>query len=344
MMSNRAATRANEAATRRLPFFALVLAALLSVFCGRSTDEVSPGGETHFLMRCSAEASACATGLVCLCGVCTRPCGEQSACEEYRSAECVSSEPAQCGQSASTSHCDVLCERDSQCRALSASHRCEGGACRAARAELTCSGTTVGATEVLFIGDRFFAAQHQITAYVEELARSSGALSPGERYRDNSRSTGNALALLGNGIADQYRLAASDGPVKIVIMNGGGADVFGGACEGPNAECPIIVNAANAARELLAQMAADGVLHVIYAFYPDPLEASLRAKMDALRPAIQAACEASPVPCHWLDLREAFAGKYPEFVEVDGIHPTAAGSQASATEIWSVLRQQCLPP
>lgn len=200
----------------------------------------------------------------------------------------------------------------------------------------------VGANEVLVIGDSFFGASHQITAYLEDLARGAGALAVGERYRDNSARTANGLALGGHGIESQYAAAKADAEVKAVIMNGGGADLLGASCPAPPAECPALSEAALAAQELLSQMAADGVSDVVYAFYPNPVDASLSEKMDSLRPLIQGACESSPVPCHWLDLRTAFADHYDEFIQPDGLNPTAAGSQASAGAIWATMQMACI--
>ena len=67
-------------------------------------------------------------------------------------------------------------------------------------------------------------------------------------------------------------------------MTGGGTDILAGSCDTPTPDCPVIVNASMAAEALLSQMATDGVAHVVYAFYPDPVDVDLRAKMDALRP------------------------------------------------------------
>jgi hypothetical protein len=39
-----------------------------------------------------------------------------------------------------------------------------------------------------------------------------------------------------------------------------------------------------------------------------------------------------------------FEGRYPEFIEADGLNPTVAGAQATAQEIWRVMRESCLVP
>jgi hypothetical protein len=152
----------------------------------------------------------------------------------------------------------------------------------------------------------------------------------------------NSLALGGNGILDQYNEGFAEASVDVVIMNGGGADVLVGSCDVPDASCPVLAAAAAAANELFAKLADDGVRHVIYAFYPDPADASVRARMDAFRPLAESACAASPVACEWLDLRPIFADHYANYIQSDGLNPTATGSQATAAAIWSVMRARCI--
>jgi hypothetical protein len=195
---------------------------------------------------------------------------------------------------------------------------------------------------VVVLGDSFFGASHQITAYLEDLARASGALAVGERYRDYSAVRDNSLALGSNGIAAQYSAAAAEAPVEVVIMNGGGTDVLAGSCATPTSDCPVIVDASIAAEAVLSQMATDGVAHVVYAFYPDPVDVELRAKVDALRPLIESVCQASPAPCHFIDLRSTFGSFYEEYIQPDGINPTAAGSQATAAAIWETMQTNCI--
>jgi hypothetical protein len=343
----------------------LLLLGLLALSCSNEGD-VSTGGETHFLTRCEPGSDSCGN-LICLCGVCTLPCGERPACGAFSDAACIASAEAEaCNDNPAPGHCDVPCVADRDCAVVSSSHRCVSGACRAG--SLTsigggaggssagsgsigvsgggdggaCTTGQVSGNQVLLIGDSFFASSHQITAYLEQLARDSGALALGERYRDNSSLTENALALVGHGIAGQYESGVAEAEVKLVIMNGGGADVFLGSCVTVDASCPAITAAASAARDLLAKMATDGVLEVVYAFYPDPIDAAVRAKMDILRPLIEDACVSSPVPCRWLDLRPTFAAHYADYVLADGLNPTAAGSDVSAKAIWGTMQKYCI--
>jgi hypothetical protein len=192
------------------------------------------------------------------------------------------------------------------------------------------------------IGDSFFGATHEITGYLEETARLNEAIAEDESYRDVSSIYANALALGGNGIAEQFSSARAEGDVRVVIMNGGGADLLMGDCAAPTPDCPVLQDASLAAAELFAHMATEGVQHIVYAFYPDPLDPALKAEMDAFRPLMEDVCENSPVPCHWLDLRETFAGYYGQYVQPDGRNPTAEGAQATASAIWQLMQAQCI--
>jgi hypothetical protein len=321
----------------------LVLAmALLATECGNARESPT-GGETHFLERCALDSRTCGSELVCLCGVCSLPCDDQAACGALPGSSCaLPGETATCAL-ASTGHCDVRCTDDAECATLSEAHRCVGGVCRASDpAPGVCPTPKLTPNQVLLIGDSFFANGHRVAAFLEELARQSGALLPGERYRDGSTLVGNTLALLGTGIEDQYTTASAESPVGAVIMSAGGADLLIGSCDELTPECPLLVEAADAAQALLARMSEEGVEHVVYAFYPDPVNAELRAKVDALRPLIASVCESSPVPCHWIDLRPVFEDKYDSYVEADGINPTPEGAQATALSIWETMGQACI--
>jgi hypothetical protein len=310
---------------------ALLGALLTAASCQTPSSSDPSGGETHFLRRCAEGSSVCGAELDCLSGVCSLECDDDAACSAYPGAECLT--PA-----GSPSYCDVSCSVDADCAGVSPAHRCALGACRTG--ESACTSGTVGANQVVVLGDSFFAVSHEITAFLEEQARAAGALSPGERYRDNSSLLDNALE--GDGILQQYEEALAEAPVEVVIMNGGGADMLVRSCEPIEPECGAIVDATAAATDLFARMAEGGVAHVLYVFYPDPVEAELREKVDLLRPQIEALCADSPVPCHFLDLRPTFSGRYDEYILSDGMNPTTAGSEAAAGAIWAAMQQYCL--
>jgi hypothetical protein len=320
----------------------LLLALGLLAFDCAKTREDPTGGETHFLRQCDDDSAPCGSSLVCVCGLCTLPCDESSTCGRFAAADCVSPPAtAGCGL-ASGGFCDVTCTADDDCSWLSTAHVCSGGVCRSDEVPpVGCPKDARSANELVVLGDAFFAVSHRITAFLEDFARQSGALSVGERYRDVSSVTGNTLALGGAGIEGQYLAASTDSPVRVVIMTGGGADVLLGSCEIIGSDCPLLVEAAEAARALFQRMADDGVERIFYAFYPDPTDPLLRAEVDALRPLIASACQESAVPCHFVDLRPAFAG-HESYLDATGTTPTPEGAEAAARQIWEEMRLQCV--
>lgn len=332
----------------------LTLLLALGLACGPQAVD-STGGETHFLRLCNSGENVCGGGLSCICGVCTARCDSEDQCAAFEGSRCLMTDSESCALSTVDAACDVTCSADSDCSSLSQSHSCVDGMCRAPAGsdpmgsaggsgnEADCENSgTVSANEVVLIGDSFFANSHQITAYLEDLARSAGVLQTGDRYRDHSRLTENALAFPGEGLLSQYQEAATDVAAKVVIMNGGGADVLLGTCDPVDESCPLLLDAALAFDSLLALMAQDEVADVVYVAYPDPQIEEVKQRMDALRPMLEEVCVASPVRCLWVDLRPIFEGNYASYILDDGFNPTPAGSQSSATAIWDAMQQSCV--
>jgi hypothetical protein len=202
---------------------------------------------------------------------------------------------------------------------------------------------TVNGNQVIVIGESFIAMSHEITKDLETYAKNAGILPSGQNFIDNATS---GMRLAGGGsptIPQQYANGNTGKTVKWTIMDGGGNDCLGGSCSTPpTSSCTDLVNAANAARTLLTQMGNDGVLKVVYFWYPDPQQdlGGLAAKLAVLKPMIQSIVTSSTKPkCYWLELAPYFAGHYSQYIQSDGIHPTSAGCQAAADAIWSVIQQ-----
>lgn len=310
---------------------ALSVAALLMSGNGcQSADERPPiGGETHFL-RCNSDA-VCRTlspDHVCIDQICRLPPPRFDAAPPPVTA--VPDAAPEVPDAAPAPAVPDAAARDAGPRAPTVD------------AAETCARGQVAASEVVVLGDSFFGSSHEITAELEQLATAADSLNEGERFRDYSRLLGNALAFMGEGIAEQYAEALADGAISVVIMNGGGADALLGTCATPDATCPLVTAAAAAAERLFEAMAADGVGDVVYAFYPDALDEPTRARVDALRPLIRDACAAAPLDCHWLDLRPVFDGRYDEFIAPDGLNPTSLGAEATAAAIWALMQTNCI--
>ena len=200
--------------------------------------------------------------------------------------------------------------------------------------------TGINGNQVLLIGNSYLAMSGDITRDLEGFARDAGILAYGDNFIDNSvvaaRFSGGDVTT----IPQQYANGNSQRQVRWVIMEGGGNDLEE-SCNPPTSSCPNLQAAVNALRNLLSQMGNDGVVKVIYFFYPDPQGLDeVKEQLDVLRPMIQDAVNSSRDPvCYWLDLRPVFQGHYSEYVQSDGTHPTAAGSRATADAIWNVIQQ-----
>ncbi|MBN2196511.1 MAG: SGNH/GDSL hydrolase family protein [Polyangiaceae bacterium] len=191
-------------------------------------------------------------------------------------------------------------------------------------------GTTAG-NEVVIIGESFI-AMSSIPEHLAETARAEGSLQQNESYIDNSVS---GTTLANDQIPSQYRDAQASNDIRFVVMDGGGNDCL--QANNPD-------GALSAAQSLFETMAQDGVEKVQYFFYPDPIGSqysSLQSCLDTLRPQMQALCEGLTAPkCYWLDLRPVWDG-HDEYTS-DGIHPTEAGSVATADAIWEAMVANCI--
>jgi len=201
-----------------------------------------------------------------------------------------------------------------------------------------CTHGTIKANDLLFIGDSFLALSGAIRRDIEVYARSIKTLGANESYRDASQS-GALIA----GISQQYSSQASRTPVKVVIMDGLGNDMLAAmSCGTPGPNCAAITNALNTAKSLFAKFASDANLkNIVYMWYPKPPIAALSAAEDYIAPQVQAMCTSSKVPCYWVDLRPVFQG-HSNYIMSDGLHPTAAGSQATADAVWATMQKNCI--
>jgi len=202
----------------------------------------------------------------------------------------------------------------------------------------TCEKGKVKASEVVFIGESFIAAG-AIPSKLSGLARAAGTIGMSESYRSFAVS---GTQLTTGEIPMQYDRAKAESPVKVVLMDGGGNDLlWGGQCKDGPESCAQVLMVVQA---LFKQMATDGVKDVVYFFYPDPMGigASIKDAQDTLRPEMKKLCDsATDVRCIWVDQRESWEGHYDTYTE-DGIHPTEAGSEASAKQIWEAMVASCV--
>ena len=326
----------------------LALGLLLTFSCG-TPDSPQVGSETHFLRTCDA---TCDDGMQCICDVCTKVCTEQADCTNLGGvASCAALGPRvaeqRCANTELGAMCDAPCLSDFDCSKLAADRVCADGFCRQlgmpiAPPVVACAPPNLTSTDVLILGDVLIELTNYATQ-LEQAAVTAGSLMSGEQYR-NQASGGSSLLVTGPlSIDAEYTAARANGPARVIIMDGGATDVLNGQCAGMlTPDCAAAHAAVSGAEQLFARFAADGVEHVVYFFYGDPVgNPTLKDGLDLMRPLLRNACGRSSVPCHWLDLRPTFSG-HPEYVGTEGLVFTATGAAAAAAATYAFMQKQCL--
>lgn len=94
----------------------------------------------------------------------------------------------------------------------------------------------------------------------------------------------------------------------------------------------------NKFKTFLAKVKADGnVQHIIYSLYPViPTTKNLNANM---KPGFSAACAASAVDCHLVDLEPLFMGQH---FASDNTHPDVAGGVIIGDAWWKAMKDNCI--
>ena len=198
-----------------------------------------------------------------------------------------------------------------------------------------CPHAQVNASEVLWIGDSWILVPGSQHTRVRDAARAIGAIGANDDY-----TIGAAAASTMAAIADQYAAQqAGATKVKVLIMDGGTWDTIVAMSSGGSVDAAVST-AATAFDQLLAQVASDATVeHIIYFLTPDIPGI---AGVAALRPRLQQACDASTVPCHFVDLTPLFAGRS-DYTTAGPIPvPTETGGIVIADAIWSVMQQRCI--
>jgi lysophospholipase L1-like esterase len=183
--------------------------------------------------------------------------------------------------------------------------------------------TKIKGNDVLVNGDSFFAMSGEIKKFLEKHAREDGVIAQSESFR-NAAVSGAVLTAIMN----QYQ-QVNPKPIY-VIQDAGGNDCLFGTPD----------NAKNNCQAFLDKMKAGGTKKVLWMRYPEPMgtgRESLKKNLDALMPEIEKMCKASRDPqVLWVDLRPVWGST--QSYTTDGIHPTTAGSQATADAFWKAIK------
>lgn len=213
-------------------------------------------------------------------------------------------------------------------------------------------------SQVGLLGDSYIALSDNVPRFIEEHARAASALSASDSYINRARS-GASMAYepsIPSQLPELLQVARArrSAGVKLIIMDGGGNDVLvhNRRCLSqtfPSQACIEVVDRSILAlKKLFIDMAAAGIEHVIYFWYPDVPASELAGQRPEVMNGyaasrVEETCTASTeVTCHFVDTRPAFAG-HPEYLSpLDSVHPTAAGARAIAGLVWGVMVDACL--
>ncbi len=205
--------------------------------------------------------------------------------------------------------------------------------------------------QVVNIGDSIFALSGEIQDFLHSYA--------GKTFRRYSIS-GAELSdgVLASSLYSQYETAKSDNAdIKTILMDGGGNDILLPAMALDPYECKTLNEwdkLSNSCKDfiddlyvdvvnLLNDMAADGVDHVIYLGYYHTKDTDL-LKLDSLEEAVDygdtkldQACSYSAVDCTFVDPRWVITDGD---IKSDAIHPETSGSRKIADLIWPVIKEK----
>lgn len=117
-------------ASRRASALALGLwmsvAAVLAA-CGKTAADSGTDSSTHWLQRCQADSDC--GDLACVCGACSIPCRDVTACPDVEQTVCQAAASEGCSYASAL--CSAPCQSDGDCDRVRPGLLCSGGQCRA---------------------------------------------------------------------------------------------------------------------------------------------------------------------------------------------------------------------
>jgi hypothetical protein len=185
--------------------------------------------------------------------------------------------------------------------------------------------------EVLWIGDSWITIPGTQYTRVAAYARDSGALGANENYWIEA-----APAKGIEDIREQYASRESGSiKVRVLIMNGGTWDTI--FAKGSDASVTKVVATFE---QLLDEIESDGTVeHIVYFLQPELPTIPGVAK---LRPGLMQLCEASSVPCYFVDLEPLWEGNEDAYTDNSGVQASEAGARVIADAIWQVMQENCI--
>jgi hypothetical protein len=181
--------------------------------------------------------------------------------------------------------------------------------------------------DICTIGDSWIQLQGNQVTTLENHMKTAGVIPQGDHF-DRREVSGSTLSSI---IATYSNKPSS---CKVLVMDGGGIDLFTTAAGDQAAIAPVVQKF----KDFLAKVKADGyVQHIIYSLYPViPSTRNLNVNM---KPGFSAACDASAVDCHLVDLEPLFMGQH---FASDNTHADVAGGVIIGDAWWKAMQQSCI--
>ena len=203
-----------------------------------------------------------------------------------------------------------------------------GGAATGGSSSSACPHVQLKGTDICTIGDSWIQITGDQVTTLENHMKAAGVIPQGDHF-DRREVSGSTLA----SIVGTYNNKPTN--CKILVMDGGGIDLFSTPLDPNSSAVTAVVNAFKA---FLSKVQSDGYTqHIIYSLYPViPSTKNLNANMG---PGYTAACNASAVDCHLVDLEPLFQGQH---FGTDQTHADATGSKLIGDAWWKAMQDNCI--
>ena len=190
-----------------------------------------------------------------------------------------------------------------------------------------CPHVQLKGTDICTIGDSWIQIPGNQVTTLEMHMQKAGVIGANEHF-DRREVSGSTLSA----IISTYERKPMN--CKILVMDGGGIDLFTTPAGNTAAVMPVVQKF----KDFLTKLKTDGyVQHIIYSLYPViPSTRNLNVNM---KPGYSEACAASEVDCHLVDLEPLFMGMH---FGADQTHPDMAGGTIIGDAWWKTMQQNCI--
>jgi hypothetical protein len=202
-----------------------------------------------------------------------------------------------------------------------------GGSAASGGSAGACQHVQLKGTDICTIGDSWLQIPGNQVTTLENHMQMAGVIPMGDHF-DRREVSGSTLS----SIISTYTRNPKN--CKILVMDGGGIDLFTTPAGDQAAIDPVVQQF----KDFLATVKMDGyVQHIIYSLYPViPSTPNLNVNM---KPGFSAACAASAVDCHLVDLEPLFQGQH---FGPDQTHPDSAGAVLIGDAWWKAMQDNCI--